>query len=306
MRDSTRFANVIRIVILCSAFSSARAATFNVTTLTDGGPGSLRQAVIDANSNPGSVINLGVNQTYDLTIADPPGGSPPDSDDFALSGDLDIRTDITIHGNGSTIRAPGLAAIGQFATFRIFEVVSAGRLTLDHATITGGHACFEPSQSAGEAPFDGGGIQAHGLGLVLNNVTVTGNSVCGGGGGIANGSAATIDASTISGNRAQTGGGVYNSTSTALVSITASTIAGNTVSQSGSAGAIYNQNSFSSQMTITASTITGSNKSAIVNKGSLTLTNVTLSGNTGDTQFQGGGVFNDNRGSITPSLKRQN
>jgi len=39
---------------LALAGASARAAIFTVTTTADSGPGSLRQAILDANTSPGS------------------------------------------------------------------------------------------------------------------------------------------------------------------------------------------------------------------------------------------------------------
>src|SRR4030095_15012568 len=41
------------IALLCVLSSAASAATFTVTTTADSGPGSLRQAVLDANANAG-------------------------------------------------------------------------------------------------------------------------------------------------------------------------------------------------------------------------------------------------------------
>jgi len=71
----------------------AHAATFNVTTEDDGGPGSLRQAIIDANLTVAAdTINL-PDGTYTLTL----GGA---GEDAAASGDLDITENLTIVGDG--------------------------------------------------------------------------------------------------------------------------------------------------------------------------------------------------------------
>lgn len=53
--------------------------TFVVTTLADAGPGSLRQAIIDANTNPGAdAIAFDVAGTIRIgTTALPPSPTPP-------------------------------------------------------------------------------------------------------------------------------------------------------------------------------------------------------------------------------------
>src|SRR5690348_5729159 len=64
-----------------------------VPTTADGGPGSLRQAILDANANPGpDVITLPAG-TYTLTI-------PGANEDAGATGDLDITGDLTINGAG--------------------------------------------------------------------------------------------------------------------------------------------------------------------------------------------------------------
>ena len=110
MSTAMRTALWIAIVCLGLALPAAPAegATFTVTTTADSGPGSLRQAILDANGNPGAdtiafaIPGSGV-QTLDvssaLTITDPvtidgytqPGSSPntdPQSDNAILLIDL--------------------------------------------------------------------------------------------------------------------------------------------------------------------------------------------------------------------------
>ena len=49
------------LVVALSAAVSAEAATFTVTTNADSGAGSLRQAITDANANPGAdTINFNI------------------------------------------------------------------------------------------------------------------------------------------------------------------------------------------------------------------------------------------------------
>jgi hypothetical protein len=62
-------------------------STFTVLNLADSGPGSLRQAVLDADAHPGADVILfahGLHGTIALT-----------------SGELDITTDLTLRGPGA-------------------------------------------------------------------------------------------------------------------------------------------------------------------------------------------------------------
>jgi hypothetical protein len=81
--------------------ASVHAATFTVTNLNNGGPGSLRQAVLDANAAPGAdTINFSVSGTIVLT-----------------SGQLGITDALTIVGPGA-----GNLTISGNANSRIFSV----------------------------------------------------------------------------------------------------------------------------------------------------------------------------------------
>src|SRR5438874_5609728 len=140
---------VLVVVILAGVHTQlSQAATFTVTTGTDGGPGSLRQAIIDADALGGaSDINLQPGVTYSLTIPDSGPG------DTAATGDLDIAATITLHGNGASISA------GPGFNDRIIEVTASGSLAADHLTISGGFAACGAPRFSGDVSFDGGGIQ---------------------------------------------------------------------------------------------------------------------------------------------------
>src|SRR5262245_18338912 len=70
-------------------------ALFEVTTTADGGPGSLRQAVLDANANGEDDLILLPAGTYRLTIA----GA---GEDAGLTGDLDVLQDVVyVQGAGA-------------------------------------------------------------------------------------------------------------------------------------------------------------------------------------------------------------
>ncbi|HRJ75102.1 MAG TPA: hypothetical protein PLX90_03845, partial [Anaerolineales bacterium] len=79
-----------------------------------------------------------------------------------------IKTDITINGNGATIQRD-LAS----PSFRIFQVISSGKLTLNSLNISNGYAVNY-----------GGAIMSEFGDVIINDSTFTNNSVPGAGGAI--------------------------------------------------------------------------------------------------------------------------
>src|SRR5262245_34267247 len=190
-------------------------STFTVLNLADSGPGSLRQAVVDANANPGlDVINFapGLSGTVTLT-----------------SGQLSITDHLTIDGPS----AAQLAVGGNDAS-RVFAIESGIVVSMDDLTITHGRAdngggiwnaggiltlsrvVVSDNQALGApgATANGGGIFNEGGTLIVSQSTFTCNVVVGGrrldvnspgrGGGIANdvGATLTVSDSTFSDNQA--------------------------------------------------------------------------------------------------------
>ena len=136
---------------------------------------SLRAAIRHANAN----ANRGTHSTHTIVLQ---GGSTyvlsirgPDEDN-ALTGDLDIRSNLKITTNATSL---GTVATVRGSIFlwndRIFDILS-GVVQFENLSIQGG-------QVGGSG--DGGGIRNSGA-LTLTNCTVTGNSASGGG-GITNG-----------------------------------------------------------------------------------------------------------------------
>ncbi len=300
MRRATTFA--IGVLLLCAIAIPADADTITVTNTNDSGPGSLRQALADAND--GDTINFDVSlkgQTIALT-----------------SGELVIDKSITITGPGSDQLAVGLH-IPQY-TFRVFHVMASPTVTIEGLTI--GPSLF----------FYGCGILNDQATLTINNCAVTGNDGQTLGAGISNGGTLTINNSSITGNvldyqgtgvgifssgtliinnsiisgngsaKGQTdGGGIYSS---GILEITSSTIDGNSVG--GPGGGINNVGT----AIITSSTISGNFSGGgypgpqtgpgfgggISNGGTLTISNSTVSANSALTINQepgcGGGIGN--------------
>src|SRR5438874_10074153 len=118
MAQSSLFSvrGLICAVLVCAASISVRADTITVTNTNDSGPGSLRQALADANY--GDTIEFAVTGTIGLT-----------------SGELLVNQDTTISGPGSE----NLAVNGNDNS-RVFHIGSGRTVTISGLTITNGHA----------------------------------------------------------------------------------------------------------------------------------------------------------------------
>jgi hypothetical protein len=287
--------------LLYSVAIPARATTITVTNTNDPGPGSLRQALADAND--GDTINFAVTGTIVLT-----------------NGELLVDKSVAISGPGSA----SLAVDGN-ATNRVFHIgtgktVSMSDLTVTHGNVFSGngggilndHAILTMDscvvQNSGSEL--GGGVYNDGsdgsAALTILNSTISMNGATSGGGGIYNedhnsGTATlTITNSIISNNAVgfadnfppgSEGGGVYNGTG--IMTITRSSVSGNFAGvpgpnfPTGVGGGISNYGT----LTIVNSTI-NSNQcwdigGGISNSGTLTITNSTVSGNGATGQHDG-------------------
>ena len=202
----------------------AHAAAFDVTTtadtvdtnpgdgVCDDGTGqcSLRAAIQEANASPGAdTISLPAG-TYDLTRAG-------FWENHSATGDLDIRSQITINGSG----ASG-TTINQGVVDRVIDVRPGGSLGLSRLSVRSGWAIdgggvrvqrgtltlTSVELRGNQAGDDGGGFYASESTVSLNRVTSTGNSAADqGGGGYAIDSSVSATNSTFSGNVASSRGG---------------------------------------------------------------------------------------------------
>jgi hypothetical protein len=182
---------------------------FLVTTNHDNGPGSLRQAVLNANAFVNaSTINFATNlsgQTILLT-----------------NGQIALSNNVTIDASAL---ASGIQINGN-AQSRIFGITNRGvTVTLNSLTLTNAANVGAPGPDYGSAADGDGGAIYNAGNLIVNNCTLAGNSAQGGdgenafecvggrgvGGGIYNdGGTLTVNNSTLAGNTANGGnGGVY-------------------------------------------------------------------------------------------------
>ncbi|HEX7183554.1 MAG TPA: hypothetical protein VF756_17095, partial [Thermoanaerobaculia bacterium] len=156
---------------------------------------SLRAALDAANAAGGGLIRLAPRSVHSLTGVAAVNGLE------GGSGLPSVTAEVTIEGSGAIVErstAPGTPP------FRIFHVAPQGRLTLRDLTVRHGLT---------EGYTDGGGLWNTGA-LVLERVTVTGNTAGDDGGGIRNDGVLRMVGSFVTANRADgeggTGGGVYN------------------------------------------------------------------------------------------------
>ena len=132
----------ITFALLFCSVNKAEAATYTVLNTNDNGPGSLRQSIVDANTNAGAdiiIFNAGVIGTITLVTALP-----------------DITGALTITGPGANV----LSVSGNNNS-RVFLITGGVTVNINNLTITGGNVAS-----------NGGGIYVDGSILNLNNSVV--------------------------------------------------------------------------------------------------------------------------------------
>lgn len=272
------------LVMLTSSTASANVALV-VSTLADSGAGSLRQAMLDANSAAGVdtiTFMSGLTGTIDV-LSDLP----------SLEGGIDLQgpgaSVITIDGGWT---AAGGSSTGHTLFVLDDLVVADGASTISGVTITGGNGTDNENNSGGAIQKFYGDAD-----LTIADVVLTGNYSANDGGAVhllGTDGTVTIRDSVISNNVAYYGGGaLYSFGSGALTLIlTNAEITGNTAGDGdgGDGGGLYLTET---ETTISNSTIDGnvasSDGAGISSRhGSLTISNSSISGNTAD--GEGGGI----------------
>lgn len=240
------------------------AATFSITNLNDGGAGSLRQVITDANATAGAdtiEFQSGAVGTINLLSALP-----------------DLSSDIVING-----RSADSSIVRRSATdgFRIFNVTAGATVVVNNLTLQNGSA---------PAPFNGGEYNVARGGAILNNGNLTVRSckildnLAGGaisyGGGIYNQSGViTIEKTLFSNNRATYGGcEICHADGGTICNAGGGTmiIDETSISNSSGSAAIFNQGIIN----ISDSKITNNGKGGIYSANRLNLIRSTVANNT--------------------------
>ena len=290
-------------LVWLSASDSTLATNYPVTTTIDSADGvcdghcSLREAVIAANASPlvPDTISLPAG-TYVI------GGAR--GDDTAGTGDLDVTctsvgcstsAPLTINGAG-----PGLTIIDAGGSDRVFDLATAQSnittLNLNNLTVRNGNP----------GTANGGAIRVGNSDTVnLTNVVIA-DSVSGvSGGGLSSSGNLTLTNSTVSENSAANGGGILNGSPGSLT-INSSTVSGNYAGGSGGGGL---DNKYTASLTnVTVSdNFTSGPGGGILHSGlgspSITLTNVTLGGNSG---ASGSGIRHDDPATLRNAVLANN
>ncbi|MCO6455681.1 MAG: hypothetical protein J5I93_10340 [Pirellulaceae bacterium] len=195
-------------------------SVFTVVNTNDAGPGSLRQAINDANGLPG---------------ADSVRFSPGLAGTIALSSQLEVTDDVSIQGpSGGGIEVSGEGATRVLAVLPAGPGSAAPSVSIRNLTIANGLATDAPGYEG--SPFEtlfgwGGGIYNLGGSVSLDRVRLVGNQAAGfiaAGGGVANefGGSLTVTRSQFVDNSSQ---GFGAATGGAIASDRGPTTGGGTV-----------------------------------------------------------------------------
>ena len=250
-------------------------AVIYVTSNSDAGFGSLRQAIIDANASAGDdVIDFALTGStpYTITLS----SALPDIIDANSAVGLGTAGKLKITGPGAT-----QLTINSSGNYSIFTINSGGDLTLSGATIYGAY-----NSGNGGAFYNAGSLH-------LDSAVLTNNTAARGA-GIYNDSSANLDVSntTFYANHAtQFGGGIYNASAN-LANVTSSTFNANW--SDGKGGGIYVGSQ--SSLNLTNSTLYANyapEGGGVQNDGTLNSINNTLYYNNGYGTAGGGGIKNN-------------
>jgi hypothetical protein len=267
---------------------------YTVTSLFDSGPGSLRQAIHDADQAGGdNTITFAVTGTITVQTALP-----------------DLSTNVTMQGPGPstlTVRRSPAAGTPAFSILTVdgSATVTVSGLTLGNGSALYGGGIFNDGSTltvsncfvVGNSAWRGGGILNFGT-LTVRDCTVSNNSASNDGGGIANFGPLTLSNSSLTGNSAGDGGAIYNFYE-ARLAITYCTLSGNSAAFG---GAIMNNGAGvdlgNSAVTSNSAQVGGGLFNAYAGTG--TVTDCTFAGNSATyTGSGGGGVYNESGATLT-------
>jgi Ca2+-binding RTX toxin-like protein len=267
---------------------TAHAADYTVTNLNAAGPGSLRDALDQANVDRATdrvVFQSGLSGTIDLN---------PKTGPYAYSGQLNVFYPVDIVGPGADQIT--VSGDGQSRVFNISSEYTGDNFSISGLKVTEGEAKYS----------DGGDIRSDDANLTLSDMVIRTGTAARGGGVWENYGTLTMRDSTVSGNGASDlGGGIWigsnpseyePSTATAGQTdqqpVTPSVITGSTISKNG-VGSKYNFRRDAAQGSTDATTPSPryGGGGGVYTESSVTLENSTIEGNMA--QAQGGAVYAD-------------
>lgn len=284
-------------------------AVIDVTTLADGaGPGTLRSAIAQANTND---ANGDTNNTIDLTVAGTYNIGQSGLGALAIfsnAANTQSGLSLTIQNTSG-----GTVAINGNNQSRVFDInpgnviannnAVLGAVTINGVTIENGVAT-DPAN--GDGPnASGGGIRDQGpVDLTLNNDVLSNNSATADGGGVSMENTAstkwalTLNNTTVINNHAGDAGGGIDEDGTGKVFINNSLIADNTTLNQGAGIWLDAINDGTATLNVTNSVVSG-NTAGVVAGGigqagtsTVTITNSTIENNF--TEGFGGGFGDQN------------
>lgn len=208
----------------------------------------------------GAIASVGTISIYDSEFTNNSAAGGGGAVVNAFEG-IAIISNNTFIGNSAS--EDGGGAINNFG----------GTVNIAQSTFTNNSANYGGAIIAGDHP------NGPDTTTTISESVISNNQATVGGGGVEfdSGTSMTIDKTTISGNTALAGGGVVN-VSGNLLTITNSTIATNTSTQSPQPGGVL---SLHSPVTIKNSTVTGNNHTAVGIQGHAIISNTTIAGNSG-------------------------
>ncbi len=297
---------------LALGVQSANATTFSITTNADSGAGSLRQAIIDANADVAAPHTLDFSSISGQTIT-------LSSDLPAIAISMDLQgADVTLEGNGSACISVPYDSYNPNIDLAVRDMTITGCTGTDDGygytrggAILGdqfGSVVLDGVTLTGNTANTGGAVRVADMDLTVLDSTISGNTAIDGfGGGINHtGAAFVMERSAVTGNSAIQGGGGGVYTSKYGADIIDSTISQNTAYN---AGGLFSYQKYGTPMTslsnvtISANTASYNAGGALIYNGdgaydmTTTLSQVTIaanaSGNTG-----GGVLFSQYDGAV--------
>jgi hypothetical protein len=281
---------LVQGIIACAATAvgfalpaSAGADTFTVTTTDESGPGSLRQAIADANAHPGhNTVNFAPSGQGQIFM---PGASSDTA--LTITGDVDVD-------------GPGMGKLSLFSgQGRIFKVTSSAKATISGMTLDA--ANIFDANATGPHVLNQGTLTLSGL-LLQNANAIAPPGGHASGGSIANSGTLTLQNSTMTRNFASSRDGGSGQ---------AGDTAGGAIANSGTM--TIDHTSLINNLARSGDTFAGgvlgaeAKGGAIANTGDLTVLDSTLNDNIASAGAArdeggtgvGGGIYNAGRGVLT-------